>query len=78
MISGEDARNKGFTKRFMEKSRKKKHKQKTKVQTHSWDEKNSQTMIDGRKKGENVKTKDLQRDIWRHLEKKNNKNKGLR
>ena len=35
-------------------------------------------MIDGRKKGENVKTKDLQRDIWRHLEKKNNKNKGLR
>ena len=50
MISGEDARNKGFTKRFMEKSRKKKHKQKTKVQTHSWDEKNSQTMIDGRKK----------------------------
>ena len=26
MISGEDARNKGFTKRFMEKSRKKKHK----------------------------------------------------
>ena len=56
----------------------KKHKQKTKVQTHSWDEKNSWTMIDGRKKGENVKTKDLQRDIWRHLEKKNNKNKGLR
>ena len=50
MISGEDARNKGFTKRFMEKSRKKKHKQKTKVQTHSWDEKNSQTMIDGRNK----------------------------
>ena len=25
MISGEDARNKGFTKRFMEKSRKKKN-----------------------------------------------------
>ena len=49
MISGEDARNKGFTKRYMEIS-KKKHKQKTKVQTHSWDEKNSQTMIDRRKK----------------------------
>ena len=74
MISGEDARNKGFAKRYVEIPRKNKYKQKIKVQTHSWDEKNSQMG----KKGENVKTKDLQNDIWRHLEKKNNRNKGLR
>ena len=43
-----------------------KHKQKTKVKTHSWDEKKLQNMIDG----EDAKTKDLQRDTWRHLEKK--------
>ena len=63
MISGEDARNKGFTKRYVQISRKKKNKQKT------WDEEN----IDydrWEKKGEDVKTKDLQRDIWRHLERK--------
>ena len=66
MISGEDARNKGFAKRYVEIPRKNKHKQKIKVQTHSWDEKNSQLG----KKNENVKTKDLQRDIWRHLERK--------
>ena len=36
MIGGEDARNKRFTKRYVEISReKKKHKQKTKVRTHS-------------------------------------------
>ena len=66
MISGEDARNKGFTKRYMEISRKKNTNKRLKCRhilgmkkTHRWE-----------KKGENVKTKDLQRDIWRHLEKK--------
>ena len=60
--------------RYLEK---KKHKQKTEVQTHSWDEKNSDYNR-WEKKVENVKTKDLQRDIWRHLEKKSNKNKRIR
>ena len=50
MIGGEDARNKRFTKRYGEISReKKKHKQKTKVKTHSWDEKKLQNMVDDRR-----------------------------
>ena len=36
------------------------------MRTHSWDEKKLQNMIDG----EDAKTKDLQRDMWRHLERK--------
>ena len=65
MISGEDARNKGFTKRYVEISRKKK---KTQTKDMGW-----KKLIDydrWEKKGEDVKTKDLQRDIWRHLERK--------
>ena len=69
MISGEDARNKGFTKRYVEISRKKNTNERLRCR-HILGMKKLIDYDRWEKKVENVKTKDLQRDIWRHLERK--------